>query len=70
MREQNSNLMQSEGSALGDAAMQNQQNAFNQQSTVAGLMQPHFYMQKTQNENKFAAGDYVNMALGAASGLA
>ncbi len=69
-REQNLGLQQQEGAALGDAALQNQQNTFNQQSTVAGLMAPHFYNAQTTNENKFALGDYVKLGLGAASGAA
>ncbi len=70
MREQNLGSQQQLGAALGDAALQNNQNTFNQQATVAGLMQPHFYNAKTTNESKFALGDYLKLGLSAAQGAA
>lgn len=52
LREQNMGLDTGLGMALGDAALQNQQNTFNQQGMVAQLAQPRMYMAKSQNETK------------------
>ncbi len=73
IREQNSQLGQNESIALGNAANQNQQNAFGQQATVAGLMAPHYYdaqtYSQTDNRQKFANGDFWNIGLSGAQGL-
>ena len=72
-REQNAQFGQSEAIALGNAAQQNQQNAFGQQATVAGLMQPRFYNAQTTNTGStsqpFTGGDVLGMGLGAGSNL-
>lgn len=76
-RQQGMELGQSEAAALGNAAQQNQQAAFGQQATVAGLMQPQFYNQSStttgssqgENASKFTGGDFLGMGLGAGSNL-
>ena len=73
-REQNFDMDQGEAVALGNAANQNQQNAFGQQATVAGLMAPQYYnaqtYSQTDNRQKFANGDFWSMGLSGAQGLA
>lgn len=69
-KETNERLNQNMGMDLSNAAMQNQQNTFNQQGTVAGLTRPQFYNASSTGtgQDKFAGGDWLNLALGAGTG--
>lgn len=68
-REAHTDFMQNQGIDLGNAAQQNQQNAFNQQATVAGLAAPRFYNASSTSSQPFVGGDVLSMAMGAAQGF-
>lgn len=61
-REQALGLHQNLGMALGDAALQNQVNSFNQQGLVAQLMQPRFYNAKSTTKESDPLGTALQIA--------
>lgn len=67
LRSQKSDLQQSMGIDLSNAAQENAQGQFQRQATVAGLTAPQMYNSKSINEQKFAMGDFLGMAFGGAS---
>lgn len=69
MREQNFNLDQGQAVALGNAANQNQQNAFGQQATVAGLTAPVSYNSGSTKSDKWTGGDTLSTGLGIGTGV-
>jgi len=67
LRSQNSDLMQSEGLDLSNAAQQNAQGQFNRQAAVAGLTAPQAYNAKQVTTVPFQAGDALGIGFGAAN---
>jgi len=65
LRSQKSDLHQSRGIDLSNAAQENAQGQFGRQATVAGLTAPQMY--NSAQSQKFTAGDFLGMAFGGAS---
>jgi hypothetical protein len=65
LRSQKSDLQQSMGLDLSNAAQENAQGQFQRQATVAGLTAPQMY--NSAQSQKFTAGDFLGMAFGGAS---
>lgn len=68
LRSQRSDLSQSLGMDLSNAAQQSSQNKFDRQSTVAGLTAPQMYNAKSVSAQPFTGGDVAQMAVSAVTG--
>lgn len=68
-REHGDEMQQHLGMDLADAAMQNQQNSFNQQSVLASLTQPRFYNQSSTSSSPFTGGDAIGLGASVGSSL-
>ncbi len=69
IRANTNEMNQNMGLDLSNAAMESQQNAFNQQSQVASLLQPRFYNASSTSSQPYTAGDAIGIGSSVASGL-
>lgn len=61
IREHGDQMNTQYGMDLASAAMANQQNAFGQQATLAGLTAPRFYNASSSTSQPFTGGDAVSL---------